>query len=141
LARAPHCTGLATISNVSATDVAVSVGSNGNGGGLVGLNTGSITNASATGDVTGAAGTNGFTTLGGLAAVNLGSISSSFASVAAGGLNVANLQAGGVAGSNSGTILSSVATGPARCRRRGDRIEMLIRSALPIWYRTRHELW
>jgi len=47
----------------------------------------------------------------GLAAVNLGSISSSFASVAVGDPNVANLQAGGLVGSNSGTILSSVATG------------------------------
>jgi subtilisin family serine protease len=53
----------------------------------------------------------GLTTLGGLAAVNLGSISSSFVSVAVGGLNVANLQAGGLVGNNSGTILSSVATG------------------------------
>jgi filamentous hemagglutinin family protein len=104
-------TNAGTISNVSATDVAVSVGSNGNGGGLVGLNSGTITNASVTGAVTGAAGSNGFTTLGGLAAVNLGSISSSFASVAVGDPNVANLQAGGLVGSNSGTILSSVATG------------------------------
>src|SRR5438034_503519 len=104
-------TNAGTISNVSATDVAVSVGSNGNGGGLVGLNSGTITNGFATGDVTGAAGTNGFTTLGGLTAVNLGSISSSFASVAVGSPNVANLQAGGLVGSNSGTILSSVATG------------------------------
>jgi len=102
-------TNAGTISNVSATDVAVSVGSNGNGGGLVGLNSGTITNGFATGDVTGAAGTNGFTTLGGLAAVNLGSISSSFASVAVGSPNVANLQAGGLVGSNSGTIRSSVA--------------------------------
>ncbi len=104
-------TNAGTISNVSATDVAVSVGSNGNGGGLVGLNSGTITNGLATGDVTGAAGTNGFTTLGGLAAVNLGSISNSFASVAVGSPDVANLQAGGLVGSNSGTILSSVATG------------------------------
>src|SRR6266545_3716634 len=104
-------TNAGTISNVSASDVAVSVGSNGNGGGLVGLNSGTITNGFATGDVIGAAGTNGFTTLGGLAAMNLGSISSSFASVAVGGLNVANLQAGGLVGNNSGTILSSVATG------------------------------
>jgi filamentous hemagglutinin family protein len=104
-------TNAGTISNVSATNVAVSVGSNGNGGGLVGLNIGAIANAFATGDVIGAGGNNGFTTLGGLAAVNLGSISSSFASVAVGGLNVANLQAGGLVGNNSGTILSSVATG------------------------------
>jgi Subtilase family len=104
-------TNAGTISNVSATDVAVSVGSNGNGGGLVGLNIGTLTNAFATGDVTGAAGINGSTTLSGLAAVNLGSISSSFASVAVGGLNVANLQAGGLVGNNSGTIVSSVATG------------------------------
>jgi filamentous hemagglutinin family protein len=91
--------------------VAVSVGSNGNGGGLVGLNSGTITNAFATGDVMGAAGTNGLTTLGGLAAVNLGSISNSFANVAVGNPNVANIQAGGLAGSNSGTILSSSALG------------------------------
>jgi filamentous hemagglutinin family protein len=100
-----------TISNVSATDVAVIVGSNGNAGGLVGLNSGTITNASASGDVAGAAGINGFTTLGGLAAVNLGSISNSSASVAVGSPSVANLQAGGLVGSNSGTILSSVALG------------------------------
>src|SRR5262245_59102092 len=102
------------ISNGSATDVAVSVGANGNGGGLVGLNSGTITNASATGDVAGVAGTNGFTTLGGLAAVNTGSISNSFASVAMGSPSVANLQAGGLVGNNSGTILSSVATGNVR---------------------------
>ena len=53
--------------------VAVSVGANGIGGGLAGFNSGTITNAFATGDVTGAAGTSGFTTLGGLAGVNLGS--------------------------------------------------------------------
>jgi filamentous hemagglutinin family protein len=104
-------TNAGTISNVSATDVAVSVGSNGNGGGLVGLNSGTITNAFATGDLTGAAGTNGFTTLGGLAAVNLGSISSSFASVVVGSPTVANLQAGGLVGNHAGTILSSAATG------------------------------
>src|SRR5215813_4169828 len=100
-----------TISNISATDVAVSVGANGKGGGLVGLNSGTIANASATGDVVGVAGTNGFTTLGGLAAVNTGSISNSFASVAVGSPSVANLQAGGLVGNNSGTILSSVALG------------------------------
>src|SRR6516165_9814643 len=104
-------TNAGTISNVFATDVAVSVGSNGNGGGLVGLNSGTIMNASVTGDVTGAAGINGLTTLGGLAAVNMGSISNSFASVAVGSPSVANLQAGGLVGNNSGTILSSVATG------------------------------
>ena len=47
------------------------MGSNGFGGGLVGSNSGTITNAFATGEVTGAAGSNGFTTLGGLTAVNL----------------------------------------------------------------------
>ena len=104
-------TNAGTISNVSATDVAVSVGSNGNGGGLVGLNSGTITNAFASGDVVGAAGTNGFTTLGGLAAVNLGSISNSSASVDVGSASVANLQAGGLVGNNHGTILSSFATG------------------------------
>src|SRR6516165_2039850 len=104
-------TNAGTISNISATDVAVSVGANGKGGGLVGLNSGTIANASATGDVAGVAGTNGFTTLGGLAAVNTGSISNSFASVAVGSPSVANLQAGGLVGNNSGTILSSVALG------------------------------
>src|SRR6516165_2442846 len=90
---------------------AVSVGSNSLGGGLVGSNSGAITNAFATGDVTGAVGTNGFTTLGGLAAVNLGSISNSFASGDVGSPTIANLQAGGLIGSNSGTIVSSVARG------------------------------
>jgi filamentous hemagglutinin family protein len=104
-------TNAGTISNVSAIDVAVSVGPNGNGGGLVGLNSGTITNAFASGDVTGVAGTNGFTTLGGLAAVNTGLISNSFASVAVGSPSVANLQAGGLVGNNSGAILLSVATG------------------------------
>src|SRR5262245_23405952 len=104
-------TSAGTISNVSATDVAVSVGSNGNGGGLVGLNNGTIMNAFATGDVTGAAGVNGFTTLGGLAAVNLGSISNSSATVAVGSPNVASIQAGGLVGNNTGTILASFATG------------------------------
>ena len=91
--------------------VAVSVGSNGIGGGLAGSNSGTITNAFATGDVTGAAGTSGFTTLGGLAGVNLGSVSNSFASGDVGSPNVANLQAGGLVGNNSGTILSSTALG------------------------------
>src|SRR5262249_62396446 len=94
-------TNAGTISNISATDVAVSVGANGKGGGLVGLNSGTIANASATGDVVGVAGTNGFTTLGGLAAVNTGSISNSFASVAVGSPRVANLQAGGLVGNQS----------------------------------------
>ena len=49
----------------------MSVGPNGNGGGLVGLNSGTITNAFASGDVTGVAGTNGFTTLGGLALIDV----------------------------------------------------------------------
>src|SRR5213080_3291334 len=82
-------TNAGTISNVSATDVAVSVGSNGNGGGLVGLNSGTITHAFASGDVTGVVGTNVFTVLGGLVAVNTGSISYSFASVAVGSPSVA----------------------------------------------------
>src|SRR5262249_54302573 len=42
---------------------------------------------------------------------NLGSISNSFASVAVGSPSVANLQAGGLVGNNSGAILLSVATG------------------------------
>src|SRR5258708_29385884 len=102
-------TNAGTISNVSATDVAVIVGSNGNGGGLGGLNSGTITNAFPSGDVTGTAGTTGFTTLGGLAAGNTGSISHSFSSVAVGSPSGANRQAGGLVGNNSGTILSTVA--------------------------------
>jgi hypothetical protein len=98
--------------------VAVSVAANASGGGLVGFNSGTITNAFATGDVTGAAGSNGITTLGGLAAVNLGSISNSLASGDVGSPNVANLQAAGLVGNNSGTILSSIALGNVQAGRR-----------------------
>ena len=91
--------------------VAVSVGANGIGGGLAGFNSGTISNAFATGDVVGSSGIGVFTTLGGLAAVNLGSISNSFASGDVGSSTIGNLQAGGLAGINSGTILSSSALG------------------------------
>jgi hypothetical protein len=92
--------------------VAVSVAANASGGGLVGFNSGTITNAFATGDVTGAAGSNGITTLGGLAAVNLGSISNSLASGDVGSPNVANLQAAGLVGNNSGTQSRAARTSP-----------------------------
>ena len=94
----------------------VSVGPNGTAGGLAGFNSGIITNAFATGNVTGAPGTGGVdgeggsTTLGGLAGVNQGLISNSGAIGKVGGPNVANLQAGGLVGSNSGTIQSSCRT-------------------------------
>ena len=90
---------------------AVSVGANGTAGGLVAFNTGSITNAFATGTVTGAAGAGGITTLGGLAGTNQGLISGSSASGNVGSPLIANLQAGGLVGSNVGTIQSSVALG------------------------------
>jgi hypothetical protein len=95
----------------------VSVGSNGTAGGLVGFNSGIISNAFAIGNVTGAAGTGGVdgeggsTTLGGLAGINQGLISESGAFGEVGGANVANLQAGGLVGDNSGTIMSSFAFG------------------------------
>ena len=96
-------------------------GVNGTAGGLAGLNSGTITNAFATGNVTGAAGTRGVTTLGGLVGANesgtdtgQGMISNSFARGNVGGANVANLQAGGLVGGNSGTIQSSVALGNVR---------------------------
>jgi hypothetical protein len=99
-----------TIAGSSASG-AVNVGSNGTAGGLVAFNTGSITNALATGTVTGAAGAGGITTLGGLAGTNQGLISGSSASGNVGSPLVANLQAGGLVGSNFGTIQSSVALG------------------------------
>jgi Subtilase family len=91
--------------------VAASVGANGIGGGLAGFNSGTISNAFATGDVVGSSGIGVFTTLGGLTAVNLGSISNSLASGDVGNSGIANLQAGGLAGINSGTILSTSALG------------------------------
>ena len=97
---------------------AVSVGVNGTAGGLVALNRGIITNAFATGNVTGATGVDGITTLGGLVGSNQGrtdagssQIANSFARGNVGGLNIANLQAGGLVGSNAGTIQASAALG------------------------------
>ena len=101
---------------------AVSVGSSGAAGGLVGWNDGIISNAFATGAVTGAAGLSGIgtsgkehsTELGGLAASNKGLITNSFATGNVGTLNVANLNVGGLLADNSGTVLDSFATGQAR---------------------------
>ena len=97
---------------------AVSVGVNGTAGGLVALNRGIITNAFATGNVTGATGVDGITTLGGLVGSNQGrtdagssQIANSFARGNVGGLTIANLQAGGLVGSNAGTIQASAALG------------------------------
>jgi hypothetical protein len=72
-----------------------------------------ITNAFATGSVTGAAGVGGITTLGGLVGSNQGEgqIATSSSRGDVGSLNIANLQAGGLAGNNAGTIQSSVALG------------------------------
>ena len=95
----------------SAVSGAVSLARTARAGGLVALNSGSITNAFATGTVTGAAGAGGITTLGGLAGTNQGLISGSLASGNVGSPLIANLQAGGLAGSNSGTIQSSSALG------------------------------
>src|SRR5262249_15112740 len=97
----------------------VSVGSNATGGGLAGFNSGIIDGASASGNVTGAAGTSpngpngqgGGTTLGGLVGDNQGLIGNSQASTNVGGANIANLQAGGLVGSNAGAIVLSTASG------------------------------
>ena len=90
---------------------AVSVGANGTAGGLAGVNRGTITDRIRDGDVTGAAGVGGITTLGGLVGSNQGEagtnsaqISNSLARGNVGDLNIANLQAGGLVGSNTGTI-------------------------------------
>ncbi len=96
---------------------AVSVGSHGQGGGLVGGNQGTIVNAFAIGAVTGAAGAGsqggggGATHLGGLAASNAGLIQSAFATGNVGTLGVAGLNVGGLVSDNSGTIKSSFASG------------------------------
>ena len=96
----------------SSASGAVSVGPNGIGGGLVAFNSGTISDAFATGGVTGAAGTGGITTLGGLVGANQGQIAGSYARGDVGGASVANLQVGGLVGSNSGgSILSSAALG------------------------------
>src|SRR5207302_620520 len=96
---------------------AVSVGSVGTGGGLAGINTGTIDSAFATGAVTGAArrrGSESFgpvTILGGLGGLNFGTISHTFATGSVGTAGVANLAAGGLVGDNFGTVLRSHATG------------------------------
>ncbi len=85
---------------------AVSVGSSGHAGGLVGNNWGIIANAFATGTVTGAAGLSDLiflvpnyntTRLGGLVGINQGLITDSHATGDVGTLSVANLHAGGLA--------------------------------------------
>ena len=96
---------------------AVSVGSGGQGGGLVGSNDGIIANAFATGTVTGAAGLSNFgnaTSLGGLAGDNSGLITDSHATGNVGTLNVAESQVGGLVSDNSGTIVNSYAIGNVR---------------------------
>ncbi len=96
---------------------AVSVGSHGGGGGLVGGNQGTIVNALATGAVTGAAGAGtqgangGGTHLGGLTASNSGLIQSAIATGNVGTLGVAGLNVGGLVSDNSGTIKFSLAIG------------------------------
>ena len=93
----------------------VTVGSGATGGGLVGSNQGSITNAFAIANVTGAAGSGTIsqhqnsTTLGGLVGRNSGQIINSFATGAVGSLTTAALQVGGLVGSNQGTISGSFA--------------------------------
>ncbi|MEJ0078380.1 MAG: GLUG motif-containing protein [Alphaproteobacteria bacterium] len=91
----------------------VSVGSHGNGGGLVGFNTGIITNSFATGGVIGGPGLSedAGTNLGGLVGLSSGgTISGSHARGAVGG-NVAFLMAGGLVGDNSSAINNSFASG------------------------------
>jgi filamentous hemagglutinin family protein len=99
---------------------AVSVGPNSRGGGLAGMNDGTIVNAFATGNVTGAAGLSNLngndnaTTLGGLAGQNTGTIVDSHARGNVGALNVANLTVGGLVGENAGSIVRSFAIGQVR---------------------------
>src|SRR4029453_8617957 len=95
------------VRNLNLTDVAVSALNSQFVGALAGTNAGTISNISATGIVQVGSGS----TAGGLVGQNLGSISNSFASVAVGSPNAANLPAGGLGGNNAGTILSSAATG------------------------------
>jgi filamentous hemagglutinin family protein len=99
----------------------VSVGSGGQGGGLVGWNNGIIEEAFATGAVTGAAGLssncnncNGETSLAGLVGSNQGLIQFSYATGDVGTLNVAYLQIGGLVADNGGTIRNSYAAGNVR---------------------------
>ena len=95
----------------------VTVGSGATGGGLVGSNQGSITNAFAIANVTGAAGAAGTisnnngnsTKLGGLVGGNEGQITNSLASGTVGSLTTANLGVGGLVGGNNGTISGSFA--------------------------------
>jgi hypothetical protein len=101
----------------------VSVGSLGQGGGLVGNNDGTLANVLASGTVTGAAGVasdgtgnNNLTRLGGLVGVNTGSIGTATGTVAyatgnVGTTGVGYLQVGGLVGENHGTISNSGAYG------------------------------
>jgi filamentous hemagglutinin family protein len=96
---------------------AVSVGTAGQAGGLIGFNDGIVSNVFAIGTVSGAAGQastqqnnfSQFTLLGGLVAMNQGTISNAFATGAVGQAGVAYLQAGGLVGQNSGSITYSFA--------------------------------
>jgi filamentous hemagglutinin family protein len=97
---------------------AVSVGTQGVAGGLVGWNDGIISYAYATGPVTGTAGVapaqsgnNLDTLLGGLAGSNQGQISFAFAVGTVGTVDIAYLQAGGLVAQNSGSILNAFAIG------------------------------
>ena len=98
----------------------VSVGSNAIGGGFVGVNNGIITDAAATGDVTGLAGTplsandfDTYTALGGFAGFNRGLTSGSIAGGSVGTLGVERLEIGGFVAHNSGTINTSQFAGGA----------------------------
>ena len=120
-ATVPGVTAICGAGQTCASGV-VTVGVNGTAGGLAALNSGSITSAFATGDVSGAAGVAGITTLGGLVGSNAGAssaqISNSFARGNVGDLNIANLRAGGLVGSNLGNMQSSAALGNVQA---GDR--------------------
>jgi len=89
------------VRNLNLTNVSVNSSANSQlVGTLAGTNAGTISNVSATGIVQVGSGS----TAGGLVGQNLGSISNSFASVDVGSPNVANLQAGGLVGNNSGMV-------------------------------------
>ena len=97
-ATVPGVTAICGAGQTCASGV-VSVGVNGTAGGLAAFNSGSITSAFATGDVSGAAGVGGITTLGGLVGSNQGEagassaqISNSFARGNVGDLKIANLR-------------------------------------------------
>src|SRR5262249_41185663 len=113
---AASCTTGASFSCASGS---VSVTAFGQGGGLVGSNQGTIASSFATGAVIGGPGglVNGLqvmTDLGGLAGINLVTITNSHASGNVGTAGVAYLQAGGLVGDNSGTILGGSASGDVR---------------------------